>query len=145
MSYHIAHKGDRHYWPEPPTESEIKNYKASGGPEDGLTVDNFHLDFSHKPLFNSVWNKRATDIVVEQYCLSYKTEEPGEIQKEFLKLLDQIRKDYHQYVKSNNVGLAGPAQDHTSVAAKCQRRQRRIDTVGLLYLFYTLFKWLMLQ
>lgn len=134
----LLHKGDRHYWPEPPTEDEIKSYEVFGDPDDGPTVDDFRLDLSHKPLRTSVWNRRAAEIVLEQYCRSYPTEEPGEIQKEFLKRLDRIGKEYHWYVKSNKAGSTAPAQDHTSFpakAAKRQRRRRRIDTVGLYALF----------
>lgn len=126
----LLHKGVGR-WPEPPTEDEVKNYLRFEDPEDGPTFDNFRLDFSHKPLHESVWNKRATEIIVEQYCLSYKTETPDEIEREFLKRLDRIGRAYHQYVVSNEAGSTADVRGRTSEAAKRQRRGKHIDTVRL--------------
>ncbi|KAI9456349.1 hypothetical protein BJY52DRAFT_1276330 [Lactarius psammicola] len=125
----LLHKGDKNHWPEPPTEDEIENYETFGDPEDGPTVDNFRLDFSRRPLCKSVWNRRATEIVVEQYCRSYNTEEPGEVEKEFLKRLDRIGRDYRQYVRSNEAGSMAGVRGRASVAAERQRRRKRTDTL----------------
>ena len=86
-------------------------------------------------------------IVPEQYCCSYTTKEPGEIQKEFLKCLDWIGKEYHWYVESNKAGSIAPAQDCTSFPAKAVKRQRRwwhIDTVSLYTFILVPSNWPML-
>lgn len=129
----LLHKGDKNFWPDPPTEEEIKNYEDFEHPLEGPTVGNFRLDFSHKPLRTSIWNRRAADIFVDQYRLSYLTETRREIGKEFLKRLDRIGREYRQYVESESLeeGPIAQVRGRTSNAAKRQRRRRRIDTVRL--------------
>ena len=124
----LLHKGNADFWPDPPTEDEIENFATLGDPEDGPTFEKFRLDFSHKPLHKSIWNRRAAEIFVEQYCLSYDDATLSKIEGEFLlKRLYRLMNDYLDHKKSPTANDAGRA----SATAKRQRRFKRMDTVRL--------------
>ena len=58
----LLHKGKIDNWPKPPTEDELEDFESFEDPEEGPTFEKFRLDFSHKPLRRSIWNKRAADV-----------------------------------------------------------------------------------
>ena len=130
----LLHQGDKGHWPEPPTEAEIEKFHLSEDAKDGPTFDNFCLDFSHTSPRDSLWNQRASEIIAEQYGLSYDTDfTADEIRNEFLDRLKRIRDDYHKYVDSNGAGSTARSRGRASaeVTKRRQRRGKRVGTVRL--------------
>ena len=128
----LLHKGNKDHWPTPPMEDEIDTYLKFGDPEDGPTFDDFRLDFSYdRPISKSVWNKRAAEIIVEQYFRTHSDpDETGvthpEVEKEFLAHLNRIRREY---MEAKKAGPSTPTQRRTSDDAKRQRRAKRVNSV----------------
>jgi hypothetical protein len=113
-------------------EDEVNTYLTFGDPEDGPTFDNFWLDFSHRPISKSIWNKCATEIIVEQYFRTHPyPDETGvthhKVEKEFLTRLDRIRRAYNK--TTNEAGPSTPAQRRISDDAKRQRQGKRVNSV----------------
>ena len=129
----LLHQGDKDHWPEPPTEAEIENFRLSEDAKDGPTFDNFRLDFSHTSPRDSLWNQCASEIIAEQYGLSYDTDfTADEIGNEFLTRLKRIRDDYRKYVDSNEAGSTARSRGRASADTKRrQRRGKRVSTVRL--------------
>jgi hypothetical protein len=121
----LYHRGDKTYWPEPPTDEEIEHFTLFRNIEDGPTSIDFRPDFSHQPPKNNPWNKRAAEVYVQQYQHAgfLAGDYDDRVEDEFWKRLKRLGEKYRKHVAAED------AQSQSAASAKHQRRRRRTETV----------------
>ncbi|KAI9444328.1 hypothetical protein H4582DRAFT_2071903 [Lactarius indigo] len=128
----LFHGGASDNWPTPPTDDELKRYKASRILTDGPTIDNFRLDFSMRPLRKSVWNQQAAQVFTEVYLASDGlNEEPAMVNEEFLECLKRIYNKYRKFLLTSEEDAPDTEDELESMRRKScwssapTKRQRR--------------------